>query len=625
MSHHHSGSSTPLTAEQIDDNIEDGSSPEDTPGANWSIGVDNSDVTEFDTPVKGLTPPVKSPASVVPEAPGNLTFDSMLAAFQGASPFVGSTQSGMWQDIGQAILSELTQFKAAIASLDEQKLWVGKTHDAAMANFNESLAEPLAMANGIGTLSTLLDAFTDTIFQTRWYFLNWNTPYQQDLNRWPHHADEVKQGFDSFARDVFSTVYLPNIQAIAAANPGFNSDQQPNVNTTPPPPNTNTNGNDNPPPPPPNTNIGPPPPADPGGPPPPPDIGAPNLNGAGGPNGANIPDLSNLTNAAAGLGNGGAGLSNLLGGPSGDGSNDGFDPSQLPGGSDVSALTTPGGSSDGFDPSQLPGGSDVGAPDLSQLNPSSLTDPNGAGLLDNLPGSLDGTSSDGASGLSGLGSLGSGLSGLSSLGSPSGGGPAGAANGAGGLGSQLGSALGPAADALKSATGTGQGGGAPGAMPGLDPKGLNAADGAGPGGARAGLGGPGLDPARPAGVPVAGLGKEPAVGGAGVPRMGVPGGQGAGGSGSGAPPGGGGGQRGPTGKEHKANKALRRKRNGELVIGEPDAVVPVIGDDGTDTEAPEPLAPRTTPPVSTPLGRRLPPAAGERRPGAEQLRAELEL
>jgi hypothetical protein len=109
--------------------------------------------------------------------------------------------------------------------------------------------------------------------------------------------------------------------------------------------------------------------------------------------------------------------------------------------------------------------------------------------------------------------------------------------------------------------------------------------------------------------------------------MGVPGGQAAGGSGpgSGAPPGGGGGQRGPTGKEHKANKALRRKRNGELVIGEPDAVVPVIGDDGADTEAPEPSAPRTTPPVATPLGRRLPPAASERRPGAEQLRAELEL
>jgi len=106
--------------------------------------------------------------------------------------------------------------------------------------------------------------------------------------------------------------------------------------------------------------------------------------------------------------------------------------------------------------------------------------------------------------------------------------------------------------------------------------------------------------------------------------MGVPGVQAAGaGSGSGAPPGGG-GQRGPAGKEHKANKALRRKRNGELVVGEPDAVVPVIGDDGADTEASEPLVPRLVPVAPAPA-RRPVPAAGARRPGAEQLRAELEL
>ena len=66
--------------------------------------------------------------------------------------------------------------------------------------------------------------------------------------------------------------------------------------------------------------------------------------------------------------------------------------------------------------------------------------------------------------------------------------------------------------------------------------------------------------------------------------------------GSGSPSGGGGGgQRGPGGKEHKASKALRRKRNGELVIGEPDAVVPVIGDDGPDTEAAEPSMPQPVP------------------------------
>jgi hypothetical protein len=69
---------------------------------------------------------------------------------------------------------------------------------------------------------------------------------------------------------------------------------------------------------------------------------------------------------------------------------------------------------------------------------------------------------------------------------------------------------------------------------------------------------------------------------------------------------------------------LRRKRNGELVIGEPDAVVPVIGDDGPDTEAAEPSTPYT-PPAAAPPARRPAPAASTRRPGAEQVRAELEL
>jgi hypothetical protein len=168
-------------------------------------------------------------------------------------------------------------------------------------------------------------------------------------------------------------------------------------------------------------------------------------------------------------------------------------------------------------------------------------------------------------------------------------------------------------------------------MPGPDPNGLDPAHGAGPGGAHAGgggagIGGRGLDPSRPAGVPVAGLGKGPALADVGASRLGAPGqAAGAGGSGSGAPPGGGGGQRGPAGKEHKANKALRRKRNGEIVIGEPDAVVPVIGDDGADTEAAEPSVPHTAPPGAAPPARWSAPAASPRRPGAEQLRAELEL
>ncbi|WP_158168104.1 hypothetical protein [Mycolicibacterium smegmatis] len=60
------------------------------------------------------------------------------------------------------------------------------------------------------------------------------------------------------------------------------------------------------------------------------------------------------------------------------------------------------------------------------------------------------------------------------------------------------------------------------------------------------------------------------------------------GQGSGAPGGGmgGGGQRGggSEARDHKVNKMLRGSSNGQSVIGESDAVLPVIGSDGTDFE-----------------------------------------
>jgi hypothetical protein len=136
-------------------------------------------------------------------------------------------------------------------------------------------------------------------------------------------------------------------------------------------------------------------------------------------------------------------------------------------------------------------------------------------------------------------------------------------------------------------------------MPGL-PKDLDAlgkpSEGGGHGGGGgAGIGPQGRDTLAPAGAPVAASSKgAPPLDNAVARPGGVP--LGAGGSPSGAPPGGGGGgQRGPGGKEHKPNKALRRKKNGELVLGDVDAVVPVIGDDGSDEPEPPQSAP--APPV----------------------------
>ena len=133
---------------------------------------------------------------------------------------------------------------------------------------------------------------------------------------------------------------------------------------------------------------------------------------------------------------------------------------------------------------------------------------------------------------------------------------------------------------------------------------------AGGAGGRAGVG-PSLS--GHAGVPVAAASKELAVSTPGAQGANsAVGAQAGGGSGGGSPSGGGagGGQRGQGEKEHKANKALRTKINGELVIGEVDAVVPVIGDDQPDQHADDQVAPpstRTAPQADRPMPARTTP------------------
>lgn len=132
-------------------------------------------------------------------------------------------------------------------------------------------------------------------------------------------------------------------------------------------------------------------------------------------------------------------------------------------------------------------------------------------------------------------------------------------------------------------------GGLPEGVLGLGPGGLAGANPAGGGGRGGGPngGGAGAKPALAANKPAA---MAASTKSAGTPvtaaRAGLSGA--AGSPGAGAPAAGQRGQ-GADGSVHKANKALRRKKNGEDVMGDADAVVAVVGDDAP----PDPAAPPT--------------------------------
>ncbi|MGE0219993.1 hypothetical protein [Mycolicibacterium sp.] len=576
------------------------------PAPDWTI-MDEPDIKELEFPktrLEGIKAPADAGAVHVEDFRG-WTFEEAYAAFRDVDNDVSRGTSTLWRSLASDLLAHVTRFEQDLMKLEADDGWRGETHDAVIDNVTKSLAEPIAAANGAAALSVLLEAFATTMATTKNYIVGIEPSYRDSLARWPRHADLVRQGYSTVAQNALNTVYAPMITQIAASNPGFTSGKQPELNELPPPPPPSPPDLDN-------LRAG-------GGGDDPPNLRDLLNDGRGGPDAANLPDLSNL---------GGADGTNLpdlsnLGGADGTNLPDlsnlgGADGTNLP---DLSRLGL----------SNTGGPNGVDAPDLSRLGDLNNAGGGGSGPGLNLPGGPRPPGTD----LSGVGDP-SGPRPPGSIGVPPpppnlddllnngplapgtglGRNPAGASGGPPGAAKNplnnpaLSSALGPVNDAVKQAMSAAQkpANGAIPASPGVDPKGFAglpdpdtaaaapgrpdlAATGGGPGGA-AGAGGPRVGGA-PLGAPVASMSAGPVgmpadlVARAGLAdQLGAaPGAMGAGGMpmGGGAP---GVGQRGQTDKDHKANKALRGRQNGEDIFGEVDAVVPVIGGDQEDQRTP---------------------------------------
>jgi hypothetical protein len=537
------------------------------PPPQYSTPVHPEDVHEQNTRAKELDGfnAGKAPATVTMEDFANESYVHALESLAGADQWVGLVHSGFWQDLSGRMLDAIRNFRQGLAALEEAKGWQGNTHDAAIANLTQSLAEPEAAAQGAYVQGVLENAFSHVMWTTQHFITNVAEAFLDNLAKFPAYRDRIIQEFNSFAQKVLNTIYGPAIKDIAARNPSFSSGQKPNVTDPAANPNggnTNPNGG--------NTKA--------------PPWQLPDLSKLG-PNGANVkaPNTSGITSNGGGgapnldllkSANGGTGVPNLGGAfPSllGGGANGPNGASGVGGGFNGAGLTGPlssatsglGGAGNGFNGAGLSG------------PPSSAT----SGL-----GGAGGGASGAVNGFNGAGLSGPLSSATSGLG--------GAANAVKGLNNPAGG--GSAADAARQALSAAQKAGEaiPKGGPGFDPKALNALQGAG-GGPKAASGtGAGLTPrggglGAPPGAPVAAVSPGSDVATSAMTRAGIPSPGGApAGSAAGAspPPGGGGGQRGPTGKDHKSNKALRGKRNGEDVIGTVDAVVPVLGDDGPTAE-----------------------------------------
>lgn len=435
------------------------------PNLDWST-VDNDEVVAPETRLKELDTldAFDKPATTVQEEPSAGTqFATLYDKLAGTADDVAPNHVSIWAAIAEDLSRALTRMHSALGRLEDADNFAGETADAARANIHASLAELNAAATGARVMSVIVDAFSRTMSSTKQQIVSKWDEYNQQLDKYPLHQDEIKQGFDSYAQQVINVAYNPGIREVAAKDPKFTTGTTPTV-------------------------------------------GAPGTSPA----------------------------------PRG-----------------ISSGGSSGGGPGGLSPSG------AGTPALnSALQDWAAQIPEAANAAQQPPGSAAPSMPD-MSGLTGAASA-----------------PAEAAKGAG---SAAKDALGKATDALGQALNAATGGkpALPEGVLGLGPRGLtDAVKAAGAGGAKGtgaggGSGAGGVrDPGRPAGAPVAAAGKGPEAATASS-RAGLGGASGA--PGAGAPAA---GQRGGAeGKEHKVHKVLRRRRTGQEVIGESDAVVAVVGEE----------------------------------------------
>ena len=565
----------------------------------------------------------RNAANVDLEAPASISFASLHSSLQSVQNPVDHENNTSWMAMADGLQDQTVAFASKFHALEG---WDGSTADAIKANvatFSNPTTGPVAdLIHGMQALGWLENGFAQAM-QASTDYINGAWPsYANDLRNWPNHHDEIVNDFDNYARSVFNVAYAPVISEIASNNPSFgdttpisvdpnNPDGPPQSAGGPgeaggagmdpglPNPNdgkqgdvtvtvgggggdgkgdggtgddgtgTGTGGDDGK-----NFNIGPLPD---------PTAGGMNTGmGTGGDDGKNF-NIGPLPDPTAGGMNTGTGTGTAdftTGLPdTHTGSDAGVDNGQF-----NLSPTGQGSSEVPFDtnlpdPSEIPSGDPFGTGAGLGANGTTLaTNGAGTGFPESAPSGLSsGLSSALGSATGAIRSPGASQSGVTD--------PAKGGGAASGIGSQAAQAGEPAAQAGEQALDQALKGnsGVPGGVPGSGIKGLNGVGGPGGGHVGVGGGGAGFGSGRgPAGMPVAAVtGKTPsllAASGGGGPAAGGAGTPGAGSAGGGSPSGAG-GQRGPAGKEHKSNKALRTKKNGEVVIGDIDAVVAVLGEE----------------------------------------------
>ncbi len=128
---------------------------------------------------------------------GGVSFQSMWEAFSSAAATLDNGHGATLQTVASNITDASQAFQQSLATQEAKNEWVGKTHEAAMQNINESLPNVSNISSGANALGFLIDAFSHTVFQTQWYFDENHNAYTASLDHWPNETDEINGVYDS--------------------------------------------------------------------------------------------------------------------------------------------------------------------------------------------------------------------------------------------------------------------------------------------------------------------------------------------------------------------------------------------------------------------------------------------
>lgn len=463
----------------IGDGIESGAEWLD----NWgeeTLGLPGmfTDWTSYDgeyDPLKGKIDlsdmPGGNPLKPLDVAPGSYTtvsFDDVYNHMKDAGEDITNGHGAIWETIANKMSQSVRDYRTFLEGMKgSEHNWVGSAADAAKQNIDASFTQLNGASQAATGMVHLSPAFATTIGNVVREVVHRKSDYDDDMNSWPEHRNEIKQEYDTLAQQVM-TNYAFNIGQIASRNPDLTGGVPTPQNPGPAAP----------------TNR--------------PNIGGGSGGGGGG---------------GGGVGAGGAGKPDF----------------KIPDKLTASPLDL--GKSDQSQPTTPQGG-------MPELPTDALSDAAGAAqdavgqagdaakqALDQALGAMNGPQSQGLpEGMLGLGP--NGLKGEAAKGLGSGGGAKGGGGGSGVRSAPLARNMGMSASPASAA----------GSPVQASRAGLSAGSGSG------------------------------SAGGAGAPAAGHRG-------------------AGSDGSVHKANKALRRRKNGEEVAGTAEAVVAVVGDDAQQPAA----------------------------------------